>query len=198
MSSFFSFAKISFQTVALAGLLAAAPALYVQHQKTAADLVNTITERQKAETTLAQLRSDGDAARQIRGRINVEEARRLLAPVERLTVAAGIERAASSFHMKHFTYTMAPEKTAKIDDADGTQNLALSSISLGAEAPSDAGIYQFITQLGHVLPGRLRVTDMEIERIGDANAALTSSNVRFKATLEWLSNGAVKNVAAAP
>lgn len=198
MSGFFSVAKVSVQIAILTGLLAAAPALYVLHRGAAKDLAGTMAERQKAEEILAQLRSEDDAARQIRGRIGVEDARRLLAPVERLTVAGEIERAASLFHMSHFTYTLMPEKTVKIEDADGPETLALSSISLGAEAPSDAVIYRFIAQLSRILPGRLRVAEMEVERIGDSNAALTASNVKFKVTLEWLSNGSLRNVAGGP
>jgi hypothetical protein len=189
--SFFSCAKIGLQTVFLTGLLAAAPLLYVLHQDAAAALARVGGERQKAEKTLGQLQSESDIAKEIRGRINVAEARRLLAPVERMTVAASIEHAAATFHMSKFTYTLAPEKDVHM----GEETLALSSIALGGEAPNDADIYGFMAQLNHALPGRLRVTDMEIERAGDT---LTTSNVRYKMTLEWLSNGAVKNLAGNP
>jgi len=84
--------------------------------------------------------------------MDATEMQRLLAPVDRLKVAAMLERQAQASHLRNFTYSLSAENKYTGSGA-GVQDLAQSDISLSAEAPLDGDIYAFIEQSGISCPG---------------------------------------------
>ncbi|HEU0117900.1 MAG TPA: hypothetical protein VFR09_04630 [Alphaproteobacteria bacterium] len=173
------------------------PILQYASEKANADLIKVRAESSKTSATLYQLQDDIAAVQKLSSEISSAEADQWLAPVDRLRVASLMEQQANETRLSHFTYTVAPEQRTSIETPGaGPQQLALSSITLSADAALDTDIYHFIDGLHAALPGRVRLQQMVIEKNG--NGTPGSPNLKLTATLEWLSNGAIKDLAGAP
>ncbi|HUY69191.1 MAG TPA: hypothetical protein VMV79_07810 [Alphaproteobacteria bacterium] len=156
------------------------------------------TQRAQAAKNLRQLQSDAALARKLSGQIDAAGAARMLAPVDRLQAAAQLERAAAASGLRHFTYTIGAEHPVTVTDSGLRQKLARCSIRLAADAPLDTDASAFIVRIQKILPGRVRVRAFSLTRIGGANTPLGAVNLRFTATLAWLSNGARTVLAGTP
>ncbi|MDX2027166.1 MAG: hypothetical protein SFW62_00865 [Alphaproteobacteria bacterium] len=184
--------------LACAVLLVAAsnPLLQVLREKTSRYLSEVRTERMRAEEIVRQIDGDRETANALSGEMNEAELEKALAPIDRLRAAAVLERQAAVARLSRFTYTLSPEQKVTVTaPGAGPQELALSTITMSAEAPLDTSAYVFVEQLRQTLPGRIRPQQVMLERLDDA-APLSASNLRLTATLEWLSNGVTKEMAA--
>jgi hypothetical protein len=120
--------------------------------------------------------------------ITMADIDRLLAPVQRLHVAADLERQASTSRLSHFTYTLGPENKAHADLLD-SGDLAESDVVMSADAPLDSDVYAFLQNASRNLPGRVTLKRLSVARL-TTDAPLTLANAHMEATLDWLSNGA--------
>jgi hypothetical protein len=148
-------------------------------------------ERAKLQETARSFQDDILLARKLESQMNAEDIDRLLAPVDRLGVAAELERQAASSRFEHFAYTIAPEKKT-ITGAPGAEGMAESDVTLAADMPLDTDAYIFIDRVRALLPGRARLKHLTLTRLA-ADAPLALDNIHMEAALEWLSNGAAKN-----
>jgi hypothetical protein len=154
------------------------------------------SQRAKTEQSLQQLENDIAETKKLSGQMGAAEVEKSLAPVDRLQAADVIEKQAAAARLTHVTYTLSPEQKVKITRADaGPQELALSTITIKADAPLDTDAYAFVGRLRGVLPGRLRPQALTLERIGAPDAAPAADNLHLTAVFEWLSNGAAKEKA---
>ena len=62
-----------------------------------------------------------------------------------------------------------------------------------ADAPLDGDVFAFADHAAKLLPGRLRLVRLALDRNGDATA-LTASGIHAQIDFEWLSNGAPKTL----
>ncbi len=177
---------------ALAVILASSPVLQWAQDEATRHAVALHDERAKVEKELAQLEDDKAEVQKLSGQISAEEIEKSLAPVDRLQAADALEKAASADRLDHFTYTLAPEEKVTIKNSAGTQELAVSTITIKADTPLDTDAWHFVEHLRGVFPGRLRPQQLTLERIGTDPAA---ENLHVTATFEWLSNGVDKQVA---
>jgi hypothetical protein len=143
--------------------------------------------RQQDERALRRIEEDLLAARDLKNNLGAGEIARLLAPADRLQAAARLEQAAQAARISHFTYTLAPERQSRVDSAAGPQELALSTVTLAGDAPLDTDIYRFVARAREMLPGRAKLKQLSVMRLGNPPAA---ANVHMEAVFEWLSNGA--------
>ncbi len=148
-------------------------------------------DRAKAEQTLKQMRDDVALAGRGGNPMTASDIERLLAPVDRLQVMTQLEHQAAAYRLTHFTTTLSPERTSGFDPA-----LAVSTITLAADATLDTDAYAFIDKLRASLPGRAELQHLTLER-ADASGALSTDAIHLTAVFEWLSNGAAKTVAGA-
>jgi hypothetical protein len=184
--------------LAIALLVGSGPALRYAQDIAAHHLAELRAKSAQASQNLHQLEDDVATARRISGQIDNATATEVLAPVDRLQAAALLEREAAAAHLQHFTYTLDPEQRFATESDGFKQDLATSDIAVAADVSLDTDGIAFIEHIGHSLPGRVRVKELSFERIGGANAAPATVNLRFKATLEWLSNGTRTVMAGAP
>ncbi len=155
------------------------------------DLTMIQSARAKTGQDLKQLRDNVAAARKLAGEIDRAEAEQVLAPSDRLKAASMFENEAAQGRLSHFTYTLAPEERVAIDAGGEKHDLAVSIITLSADAPDDVYIYSSLERMRQSLPGRARLQQLSISRPGNPDA-LAAQNVHFEATLEWLSNGTLQ------
>lgn len=181
--------------LAIAIIAGRAPVLDFAGNRAARDLAAIKDARVKTENDLQQLRDDVVAARKLGSEIDRTRADQVLAPTDRLKAAVMLEKEAAIMKIARFTYTLAPEERTAIDAGGALQNLALSAVTLAGNAPDDISIYNFITHLQHVLPGRARLQQVTITRSASAEVPLAATNVHFEAALEWLSNGSLQTIA---
>lgn len=187
---------ITILAMALLMLLASSPLLAALQEHTAKKLTALKEERAGVEKSLHQLEIDIQAVKEISGEIGETEAKRLLAPIDRLWVAEVLEHEAATSRLARFTYNMSPEQVLVKNLSGGEpQELAITTIAITSEAPLDTDVYSFIENIRRTLPGRLRLQQLSLERLGKEDTTLGIYNVRFNATLEWLSNGSLKTMA---
>ncbi len=171
------------------------PLLRVAEEKTSANLAHIKTQRVQAEQTLRQLQDDVAAAQKLGTQMTLSEAEQFLTPVDRLLAANELEHEAAVSHIQHFDYTLAPEQRMKKSSTLAEpQELFVSTVTISGEAPSDIDIYRFISRMPLALPGKLRLQQLSLDRMSK-ESAVSTYNVRFNATLEWLSNGTTQDVA---
>ena len=153
-------------------------------------------ERAELQQAATRFHEDVQLAERPDGRMTAEDIDRLLAPVDRLRMLAGLERQAASRRLSHFTYALSPEKKAKIDVMEAA-DMAVSELTLTADMPLDIDCYAFLQSIGSVLPGRTRLRQLSLTRIAN-DSPLSLANLHMEAVLEWLSNGAAQKQAGLP
>src|ERR1700722_180170 len=150
--------------------------LDAERQQTGAMEADTAQTQQSVQ----MLEDDVAAAQKLSSQLDPKEIERLLAPVDRLKVATLLEHQAAASHMQNFAYTLAPEQRVTFTTPGaGPQQLAQSEITVSADAALDTETYTFVEHLRTILPGRLHLRAFTIERIGDAQTALASTNVHM-------------------
>jgi hypothetical protein len=179
----------------LALILTSAPLLRVAEDGAAKNLVQLQNKHDQTEQALHQLQDDVAAAQKLENEMTLSEAEQSLAPVDRLLAANAMEQEAEAAHLRGFSYTLSPEQKIKMEESvPEPQEVAVSTITLHGEAPTDSNIYGFISAMHDLLPGRIRLQQLSLSRIAN-DASVAAYNLRFNATFEWLSNGAVKDMA---
>ncbi len=179
--------------------VASPPFLRMLTDEAIQNLSQVKAERMQAQQALHQMEGDFATVQGPESNMSAVEAEQFLAPVDRLRVATILEHAADEALVGHFTYTLSPEQKTTISGPEGTpQELAVSTITVGGDVPSDIYMYNFVEGMRRLLPGRLRVQQVSLERSGKEDAPLDAYNLRFTATLEWLSNGTTKDMAGVP
>ncbi len=176
---------------------ASTPLLCIAQHKANATLASIQSKKTQSETALQQFQSDSAEAEKMKDEIDADDTGKLLAPVDRLRAAKILENRAQETHLSHFTYTLSPEEKISIDTIGaGKQELANSKLSLAADAPTDADAYLFLDNIAHTLPGHLALRHISLRRVeGDT---ITAANIHIMAEAEWLSNGAIQNLAGTP
>lgn len=184
-------------TFSLALLLTGSPLFQMAGDVAAQRLHAIQSQRAEAQKNLSQLRDDIETAQKLKNEMSLQEAEAFLAPVDRLQAASLLEEQAAALHVGNFTYTIAPEEKIKITALPEPQELSVSLVTLQGDMPGDNNVYHFVDSLRDILPGRLRLQQLSIERLGAESATLQPVNVRFSAKFEWLSNGTVTSLAGA-
>jgi hypothetical protein len=172
------------------------PVAHLMCDKTKQNLAELQAAHIKTEQDLQQLREDVARAQKLSRQIDRLHAEQILAPADRLKAAAALEKLAKDKQLRHFTYTLGPEDKLALNAGGESQELAISTIALTADAPSDQDVFTFLEKARILLPGRARIQHFTINRI--APAALAATNIHFEASLEWLSNGSLQTVAGVP
>lgn len=160
------------------------------HASLTARLNKLETETRELVHALDQLHKDAETAESLSRAMKADDIETYLAPVNRLSVAAGLEPLARAARLSSFTYKLspgrAPENDYALADADG---LVESAIMFEAEAPHDLAVYRFVTHMARQLPGRTRLRALTLERMNlNEKETLSALNVRAIATIDWLAN----------
>jgi len=184
--------------LALASLIGTggAPALNLARQKAEQKWISLKKENETSSETLRQLKEDIAAAEEMKKEIDVDAARKSLAPIDRLRAAQVLERRAAEANLTRFTYTLSPEEKTFVDTVGaGRQELATSKWTVAADAPTDTDAYVFLDAIARTLPGRVALRALSIRRTGEKDAPLSAANIHLTASGEWLSNGASRDLA---
>jgi len=170
-------------------MTASSPGLRLLRAEATQHLADMRAAQGKTRQALHQLQDDIESVKKLEGQMDPAEAEKFLAPVDRMAAANALQQNAANMRLSHFTYNLSPEQKIKIDAPEaGPQELSLSTLTLSGDAPLDTDIYAFIDGLHHLLPGRVRLQQLSLERTDKADPHLTARNMHFEATLEWLSN----------
>jgi hypothetical protein len=155
-------------------------------------------DKEQAADALRQLKEDAVAAQSMKNEIDVASAKKYLEPTDRLRAAQTLERRAAEFGLTNLAYTMGPEqKVSHQTVASGAQEVALSLITLSANAPSDTDVYAFFDALSRTIPGRVSLREISLQRLNGVDAPIAEANVRLDAQADWLSNGAAQTLTEA-
>ncbi len=174
---------------------ASTPLLGVALHKAEQRRTALLQQKEKALNDIQQLNEDTAAAEKMKNEIDAVEARKYLAPADRLQAANILESRAAEARLTNLAYTFSPEEKVIVDTVGaGKQQLAKSKWCVTADAPSDIDVYNFLDALQQTLPGRLTLSQISIERIGEKEA-ISNANVRLTVSGEWLSNGASQTFA---
>jgi len=151
-------------------------------------------KRQQLTHSLRQLHDDAALAESLSRSIDVDDVVLYLTPVDRLDITLRLESLASSSRLDRFTYTLSPEQPFKPHPADAdSEGLVQSVLSLEAQAPLDTDVFKFIRQALQLLPGHADLGYLSIARITSGGPGQFGPvNVRFNATINWLSNESKK------
>jgi hypothetical protein len=154
-------------------------------------------ENKEAAADLRQLKEDLLAVEKMKDEIDADTAKKDLAPVDRLRAARTLENRATEAKLTRLTYTFSPEEKVTVDTvAAGKQDFALSKWTVSADAPTDLDAYVFLDSLSRTLPGQVTFRQLSIQRLPrKSDNSLSTMNVHLRASGEWLSNGAIKNIA---
>jgi hypothetical protein len=154
-------------------------------------------ERARLQDSLNRFEEDMRLAQKLDGTMSAETIDRLLAPVDRLRVAAELERQAASANFSRFTYRLSPARTAKTDGGNAVDGLTESDLMLSADMPLDTDATTFMGRLGELLPGRVHLRHLALTRAA-GDAPLSLANMHMEAELQWLSNAATTDTTGAP
>jgi hypothetical protein len=184
-------------TVALIILTASGPALRLAHEAAQNHLSAMQTERKNAEQRLRQIEADMAAMQKLQAEMTESRVEKFLAPVNRLGLAEKLRQHGEHSHLSHFTASLAPERTEIVVTTDaGTQKLASSMLTLTADAATDTDIYAFMARLPYLLPGRVRIQQLTLERKqADDHTPFNDANIHVGITCAWLSNGSAPEIA---
>jgi hypothetical protein len=173
------------------------PVLGIAQQKASQKLAVLREDCDKTNKALSQLKEDIAATENLKTKIDESEIEKFLAPVDRLRAAQIMEHRAEEAHLTQFAYTLSPEQKTLVDTVGaGQQELATSKLTLTADVPTDTDAYLFFDCLRRTLPGRLVLHQLSLQRIGAADAPISAANLHMTASADWLSNGAVQNLAS--
>ncbi|NTU76612.1 MAG: hypothetical protein HGA90_02175 [Alphaproteobacteria bacterium] len=147
-------------------------------------------EKEKLQETLQQLREDAATAQQLDETLDIAEVDKLLAPLNRARATSLLEALARASRLDRFSYSLSPETPYRpATEGLAPTGLVTSALTLQGEAPHDGDITSMLDRLRLALPGRLQLHTFELERLRqEPEAAFAATNVRFTATLEWLTN----------
>ena len=148
----------------------------------------------KLTSDIKQLQSDAEQAEQLGKTMSADDARRQLAPADRLTASSLVEQQAAANDLAQLSYAFAPAQILDIPNSNVPSVLTESVLTLQADAPDDRTVYNFIAGLMRVLPGKASLQNLQITR--DTKNMLGATNLHLTAKMNWLANG--KNPTEAP
>ncbi len=187
--------------MALAALIffAGSPVLRARDAAAHLHLAELQAERDVLLSSLRQIEEDNAEAVRISATMDRQNAEKALAPVDRLQIVGALEKQAERARLSRFTYILSPEEPVRIRPSGAeSHNLAQSEITLTADASLDTDVYAFIEHAQRLLPGRVALTHLLIERKGGADEPMASPGLHMSAVFEWLSNGSAQTGMDAP
>jgi len=136
------------------------------------------------------LKEDLASAEVLKTVIDDKTAKKFLTPTDRVHASELLERRAEEARLTHFSYSFSPEEKKSFDsDYAGEQRLGLCSYTFESDAPTDLDVYVFLDTIERTLPGSLAFEKFSMRRTAPKDATMTESNLHFKASGKWLSNG---------
>jgi len=163
------------------------PARHYAYEMTGQKQKELSSDHERLALNLRQLRDDAALAERLSKDINANDVEKYLAPSNRLEAVAMLDPLAFDSRLSNFSYTLSPEQPYKSpDDGSDMRGIVQSSLTLQAEAALDNDTYRFLENLPRVLPGRLRLEKLSVERI--KLNLFEATNVRMTAVFEWVAN----------
>lgn len=180
---------------AIFALVVGSPTLEYLHKNELNQETKQTLLQKELSTSLQQLRKDAQDAQQLGKAMDEATASAILAPVDRSKIAIILEQQAAGADLINFTYSISPiGPVADNSITITTKDLAISTISLQADAPADVSVYRFISSIKKNVPGRLKLQQLQISRTSVSDdAPLGPTNVKIMAKLEWLYNNPAEN-----
>lgn len=160
------------------------------HNNKKASLTN---ERDLLSKKVTQWKEDNKKAIEISQTFSKTEIDNLLTTADRDTMTAQLESLAALAKLSNMRYILSPLKPWDGGKHfPGIQNIFTSTLLVEANAPHGGSIFNFMNKLDSV-EGKMALKKLEITPLRkDTAKKLRAYNLHFKATYQWLANGAEK------